>query len=108
MWAILARHLSTQPLRTLRIKLKWSKNNLLPISLTRPETSHQSALSFDILRNRLTHLEIEVDYPNTAFAIEANFSDLERLKFLESIYILTVLSKENDSIVYRGCCKVFK
>ena len=49
-WIALAYHLSSQPLRTLRIRLKWAKPKLLPISLTHADASNQSYLPFDILR----------------------------------------------------------
>ena len=86
-WTILARHLSSQPLRTLRIRLKWAKHALLPVSFTPTEASNQSGLSFDILRNRLTHLSLELNYPDIVFATEPDFSNFEHLKFF-AIYVV--------------------
>jgi hypothetical protein len=80
-WTILACRLSSQPLRTLRIRLKWAKLELLPIFLNPSETTNQPGLSFDILRNRLTHLSLELDHPDVVIPPEANFSNFERLKF---------------------------
>ena len=82
---VLARHLSSQPLRTLRIRFKWAKFGRLPISFTRTDTLDQYGLSFDILQNRLTHLSLELNYPSYAIPNEPSFSDFERLKSF-SIY----------------------
>ena len=79
-WAILAYNLSSQPLRTLRIRLKWAKPDLLPISFTHSEASNQSLLPFHILHNCLTHLSLELDHLDV-LATEPNFSNFERLKF---------------------------
>ena len=80
-WIKLSRHLSSQPLRTLRIRLKWAKDKLLPISFTHTENSNQFDLPFYILWNRLTHLSLELDHAEAISETETNFSNFERLKF---------------------------
>ena len=85
-WTILARHLSSQLLRTLRIRVKWGKDDVLPISFTPAESSTQLSIPFDILQNRLTHLSLELDQPLEAVENEPNFSNFETLRFF-AIYI---------------------
>src|SRR5204863_875161 len=91
----LAHHLSSQPLRTLRIRVKWGKDHPLPISFAPAESPAQYSIPFYILQNRLTHLSLELDFPYEAVEHKPNFSNFESLRFF-AVYICPDCGFESD------------
>lgn len=82
-WIELAGHLSSQNLRTLRIRLKWC-NDCFPFSFNTAEDINQPVFSFGVLLKCLTHFSLELNY---WFRTEPNFPEFPRLKFL-GIYLM--------------------